>query len=251
MTQAYDRFAPHFDAWQRAFGAPYDALILPHVLEGLARHAPAARCIADLGAGTGELAVALAARGYQVVAVDRSAPMLAIARAKAEAADLPTAIEFVLQDLRVLRLETPAEVVLCVYTVMNQLTGDGDLARALTATRAALVPGGLFVFELNLAASYTRYWSGTETTRLADAVIVREHHRLPGSPVIEARVTIQRAHDGRVDEVTDRILQRPYDDAEVEAALTRAGFLLLERTSFNPFTPTEEPLKALWYARRP
>ena len=119
------------------------------------------------------------------------------------------------------------------------------------ATRAALVPGGLFVFELNLPASYARYWSGTETTRLADAVVVREHHRLPGSPVIEARVTIQRFRGGRVDEVTDRILQRPYADAEVEAALARAGLVLLERTSFNPFVPTAPPLKALWSARRP
>ena len=31
MAEAYDRFAPHFDAWQQAFGGPYDALVLSRV----------------------------------------------------------------------------------------------------------------------------------------------------------------------------------------------------------------------------
>src|SRR5262245_10245619 len=250
MTHSYDAFAPHFDAWQRAFGAPYDTLILRRVLDALARHAPDARRVADLGAGTGELVVALAARGYGVVAVDRSAPMLAVARAKAEAASLTTLPEFVEQDLRVLRLERPVDVALCVYTVINQLTEDGDLARALAAVREALVPAGLFVFELNLPASYARYWSGTETTALGDAVVVRQHRRLPRSPVIEARVTIRRHDADGGETVTDRILQRPFDDHEVEAALAGAGLALLERTAFNPFAPAEPPVKALWCARR-
>jgi len=250
MTHAYDAFAPHFDAWQRAFGAPYDALILPRVLDALTRHAPGARRIVDLGAGTGELAVALAAHGYRVVAVDCSAPMLEVARTKARALHLPEPPELVLQDLRTFRLEVPADAALCVYTVMNQLTRDGDLARALAATRDALVPGGLFVFELNLPAGYARHWSGTETVVLDDVVVVRVHRRLPGSSVIEARVTIRPRRDGGGEEVTDRILQRPYDDAEVEAALAGAGFVPLERARFNPFAPAEAPVKALWCARR-
>ena len=251
MTHSYDRFAPHFDAWQLAFGAPYDALILPRVLGALARHAPRARRIADLGAGTGELAVALATRGYRVIAVDRSVPMLAVARPKAAALGLAAPPEFVRQDLRTLRLERPVDAALCVYTVMNQLTDDGDLARALAATRDALVPDGVFVFELNLAASYTRYWSGSERIVLEDAVVERTHHRLPGSSVIEARVTIRPRGDRAAGEVTDRIRQRPYDDPEVETALAHAGLALLERTRFNPFAPAEPPVKALWCARRP
>jgi SAM-dependent methyltransferase len=241
-TTSYDRFAPYFDAWQRAFGGSYDALILPRVRAALARHAPGARRIADLGVGTGDLAVALARAGCAVVAVDRSAPMLQVARAKAAGLDAPPV--FVEQDLRTLRLEPPVDAAVCVYTVMNQLTGDGDLERALDAVHGALVPGGVFVFELNLPAAYARYWSGRETVDIPGAVVVREHHA--DRDVIEARIMI-RSSDG--EDLHDAIAQRAYGDVEVERALAGAGFLLLERAAFNPFDARGEPVKALWAAR--
>ncbi|MGH7895783.1 MAG: class I SAM-dependent DNA methyltransferase, partial [Candidatus Binatia bacterium] len=161
MRISYDAFAPHFDAWQRAFGCAYDDLILPRVHDALARHAPAAKRIVDLGIGTGDLAIALVGRGYDVVGVDVSPAMLAAAREKAARAG--ARLVLLRQDLRALALDPPADVALCVYTVMNQLVGDRDLDRALAAVQRSLAPGGLFVFELNLPASYERFWSGEDT----------------------------------------------------------------------------------------
>src|SRR5260370_31267174 len=50
------------------------------------RHCQPPGRLLDLGCGTGRLLVALAARGYRVVGVDLSGPMLEAARAKAAAA---------------------------------------------------------------------------------------------------------------------------------------------------------------------
>jgi SAM-dependent methyltransferase len=224
---SYDAFAPHFDAWQRSFGCAYDELIQPRITDLLARHAPSARRVVDLGIGTGDLAIALARRGLEVVGVDRAPAMLAVAREKAAAAGV--SLMLLEQDLRVVRLPEPADVALCVYTVMNQLTGEGDLARALAAIRVSLVPGGLFVFELNLPASYARYWNGEEAVDVGDALIVRTSRRRPGSSVIEAEVSIRRRTCCGFDEVVDCIAQRPYEDAEVEVALASGGFIVLER----------------------
>src|SRR5262249_46805606 len=131
------------------------------------------------------------------------------------------------------------------------LTGDGDLARAMRAVRGGLVPGGLFLFELNLPASYARYWSGEEAVDVGDAVIVRTHQRRTQPPVIEATASIRRRTCGGFDEVIDHIAQRPYEDAEVDAALAAAGFVVLERDRFDPFDAGGEPTKALWSCRRP
>jgi ubiquinone/menaquinone biosynthesis C-methylase UbiE len=144
VRPSYDVLAPYFDAWQRAFGCVYDDLILPRVVEALARHAPDARRVADLGIGTGDLAVALARRGFEVTGVDRAPAMLAVAREKARAAGV--VLTLVEQDLRALALPAPVDAAVCVYTVVNQLTDDGDLARALAAVHANLRPAGLFVF---------------------------------------------------------------------------------------------------------
>src|SRR5262245_66350857 len=80
VAEAYDRFAPHFDAWQRAFGGAYDALVLPRVLAALARHQQPIRRVVDLGIGTGDLVIALARAGYEVTGVDRPQPTLDQAR---------------------------------------------------------------------------------------------------------------------------------------------------------------------------
>ncbi|HXJ33164.1 MAG TPA: class I SAM-dependent methyltransferase [Candidatus Eisenbacteria bacterium] len=248
MGISYDAFAPHFDAWQRSFGCAYDDLILPRIVDVLGRHAPAARRIADLGIGTGDLAIALARRGYDLVGVDVAPAMLAVARAKAARAGVR--LTLVEQDLRALRLEPPADVVLCVYTVVNQLTADGDLDRALASIHRSLVPHGLLVFELNLAASYERYWSGEETVDVGDAVVVRTHRRREGSAVIEADVSIRRRSCGGWDEVRDHIAQRPYGDDEVEAALVRGGFDRVACERYDPFDENAQPTKALWTCRR-
>jgi predicted TPR repeat methyltransferase len=241
---SYDLFAPHFDAWQRAFGQPYDALVLPRVLAALDVHVPGARHVVDLGVGTGDLAAALARRGYAVTGVDCSAPMLGVAHAKLQAAGVVATL--LLQDIRTLALDEPADAAVCVYTVLNQLTDDGDLARTFRAVRAALRPGGVFVFELNLPAAYDRYWTGTERVPAGDAVITRTHRRAAGSALVEADVTIVRAGA----EVHDRIAQRVYSDEEVRDALAATGLVAVVREAFNPFERgAATPVKALWTVR--
>jgi len=245
MAVPYDAFAPHFDAWQRAHGGVYDDLILPRITDALGRHAPAAHRVVDLGIGTGDLAIALAERGHAVIGVDRAPTMLAVAREKAARAGV--ALELVLQDLATLALDVPADAAVCVYTVVNQLTGDGDLERAFAAVARNVVPGGLFVFETNLPASYERYWNGEEAIDTGSAVIVRTHRRQ--GDVIEAEVSIRQKTCGGFDEVRDCILQRPYADAEITGALDAAGFRVLERVDYDPFETRGAPVKTLWTGR--
>ena len=246
VSESYDRFAPHFDAWQRALGGAYDDLILPRLRDALARHARPVHRVVDLGIGTGDLVLALARAGYAVIGVDRSGPMLEVARAKVATAALDPPPVLVRQDLRALRLDAEVDAAICVYTVINQLTGDGDLAQAMSAIHDALAPGGLFLFELNLPDAYEQHWRGIESITLPDAVVTREHRRT--AAIVEARVTIRRA-DGTT--VRDRIAQRRYADAEVEAALAAAGFAAADVEWFNPFDPAGPPVKALWAVQRP
>lgn len=244
---SYDAFADDFDAWQQAFGGAYDELILDRLLAVLSRHAPAARRVADLGIGTGDLVIALARRGFDVVGVDVSAPMLAIAQAKVDAASLSSPPRLVRQDLRRLQLAPPVDAAVCVYTVVNQLTTADDLAQAFASVAGALVPGGVFVFELNLPASYVKYWTGRERLPLPNGATVTRTHRPGDDPqVVVADVTIERA-DGEVR--TDTIAQRPWRDDEIEVAAARAGFRVEERLTYDPFHDGPTPTKALWVAR--
>jgi SAM-dependent methyltransferase len=243
---SYDEFAPHFDAWQAAFGGAYDALILPRLLAALERHAPDAHRIADLGIGTGDLVVALAERGYEVIGVDVSRPMLAVATGKLAARGIHPAPMLLEQDIRELSLDPPVDACLCVYTVVNQLVDDGDLQRLFTGVHRSLVEDGIFVFELNLPAAYVRWWTGEDEVHAGGARVRRRHRRRAGGAVIEAEVTIE-SEDGRV--THDVLPQRIYADEEVERAIVGTGFTLVSRDTFDPFGGIEDT-KALWVVRR-
>ena len=139
MTDAWDAAAATFDddadhglrdpdvraAW---------AGLLDAVMPG-----PPAR-ILDLGCGTGSLAVLLAQAGHEVTAVDASAPMLALARAKAATARVR--IDVVRADAADPPLRPASvDVVLCRHVLWSLPDPDAVLA---TWTRL-LRPGGRLV----------------------------------------------------------------------------------------------------------
>ncbi len=106
------------------------------------------RRILDLGCGTGGHTIPLAERGFDVVGVDRSEAMLAIARKKSTQRKLRGKAEFAQGDLRECRVDGPFDAVLMMAAVLSyQLTNEEVLA-AMTTARRHLRPGGLFIFDV-------------------------------------------------------------------------------------------------------
>jgi len=94
--------------------------------------------VLDLAAGTGDLAIAAAARGGVVTALDLAPRMVRLARAKADAA----AVRFLVGDMTALPL-APASV--DVVTTGYGLRNVPDLPRAIAEIGRVLAPGGRFL----------------------------------------------------------------------------------------------------------
>lgn len=107
----------------------------------------AVRTVLDVGCGTGGHALRLARRGYAVTGVDRSAAMLAHARAAAEPGT--TFAEGDLRDVPVaLGPDTaPFDAAVVMFAVLGYLTETADVRSALAGLRSVLRPGGLLVFD--------------------------------------------------------------------------------------------------------
>src|SRR5690606_34704542 len=90
------------------------------------------RSVADLGCGTGNLAIPLAKSGFEVYGIDISADMLAIARSKWDA---PPArgqggtIRWLQQDMRDWELPDPVDAVISFCDCLNYLTAEEDVIR--------------------------------------------------------------------------------------------------------------------------
>ncbi len=99
---------------------------------------PPPASIADLGCGTGTLAVLLAEHGYDIVGLDLSPRMIGLARAKAERHHV--AVRFEIGDAADPRI--PAVDVILTRHVLWALP---EPARALERWAALLAPGGRLV----------------------------------------------------------------------------------------------------------
>ena len=142
----YGPLAPWYDALTgdvpyEAFADYYEALF--------ARRGKDVRSVIDLACGTGSLSVLLARRGYEVIAVDRSADMLAEAMEKFSRLPESCTVPMLLcQDLAALDLYGTSDAAVCCLDGVNYLSRE-EAEAFFTRLRYFLEPGGLLIFDIH------------------------------------------------------------------------------------------------------
>ena len=104
--------------------------------------------VLDLACGTGTMSFLLAARGYELIGVDFSPEMLAIAAEKTLEGEGEPPI-FLCQPMEKLDLYGTVDACVCLLDSVNHITQPGKLRRAFERVRLFLEPGGLFVFDVH------------------------------------------------------------------------------------------------------
>ena len=106
------------------------------------------KTVLDLACGTGTMTDIFTRRGYELVAVDGSEDMLAVAREKAEGLPGVPPV-FLHQDMPKLDLYGTVEAAICCLDSLNYLTSPRDLQRTLERLRLFIQPGGVLIFDVN------------------------------------------------------------------------------------------------------
>jgi SAM-dependent methyltransferase len=104
--------------------------------------------VLDLGCGTGNHAFPIARRGYEVVGVERSESMLAVAQQRLAGELGKGRIGFRKGDIRNIRLERSFDSALMMFAVLGYQIENADVLSALQTARAHLQPGGLLIFDI-------------------------------------------------------------------------------------------------------
>jgi SAM-dependent methyltransferase len=106
--------------------------------------------ILDLGCGTGNHAIPLALRGYQVTGVDRSSEMLQHAKTKVQRqhTEPKKAPQFIKGDVRCLDLAQSFDAVIMMFAVLGYQSTNSDLLSTIETVRQHLNPDGLFIFDM-------------------------------------------------------------------------------------------------------
>ena len=102
----------------------------------------------ELAVGTGRIAVPVARAGIDVIGVDSSPEMLAVARSAGEAAGVGDRLDLRLGDLRRPPVSERVPLVICPFRSLLHMETEAEKLLALEAARALLEPDGRFVFDV-------------------------------------------------------------------------------------------------------
>ena len=106
------------------------------------------KTVLDLACGTGSLTRELAERGYEMIGVDLSPEMLAEAAEKNRDVDgIPPM--FLCQSMDKLDLYGTIDACVCCLDSVNYVTSPKKLQKAFERVHLFLMPGGLFLFDIN------------------------------------------------------------------------------------------------------
>lgn len=145
MDETYHSLAVCYDDMTEDVNYPAWADFLEKLF---ARGKKPVHTVLDLACGTGTMSFLLAQRDYEVIGVDFSPEMLAVAAEK----DLPEDKErpiFLCQPMEKLDLYGTVDACVCLLDSVNHVTKPAKLQKAFQRVRLFLEPGGLFAFDVH------------------------------------------------------------------------------------------------------
>ncbi len=243
IAHVYDRLNAELD-----YGAWAD-----FVEANFARHLSARpSLVLDLACGTGSMTHALAARGYDMIGVDRSPEMLSAAYARAGEV-MPL---FLCQDMRSFELYGTVGAAVCCLDSINYLTADGDLERCFATVHNYLDPDGLFLFDVNTPYKFAHTY-GDNAYILEDEIDGRSifcgwqnaYDAVTG--LCDFYLTLfEEDDDGRFSRAEETQQERCYSHDALLAALTQAGFAHLGTYADFRFSPPTDTTERWYIAAR-
>ncbi|MGV1049758.1 MAG: class I SAM-dependent methyltransferase [Solirubrobacterales bacterium] len=211
---AYDAFAAIYDDfnYRNDYEMWFGALLPELESRGLRKGR-----LLDVGCGTGRAFEPMLRRGWEVRGCDVSTAMLAEAKRK-----FGDAVPVEVADARELPVFGEFELVWALNDVVNYLTDDGDLERALAGMRANLAAGGMVLFDSNTLSLFRSDFASGDSAGMS----VGEWRWRGITGEIEPGGTYEaRVSGGGVEAHIHR--ERHYPPEAVRAAMEAAGLELL------------------------
>lgn len=147
--QPYTGFASVYDMFMD--NVPYDEWT-DYVVHLLNKYGVEKGLVLELGCGTGSMTERLSSKGYDMIGIDSSEDMLAIAREKS--IENGNNILYLCQDMREFELYGTVAAVVSVCDSMNYILNEEDLLKVFRLVNNYLDPKGVFIFDLDTQYAY-------------------------------------------------------------------------------------------------
>ncbi len=183
--------------------------------------------VLDLACGTGQLTCCLAERGYDMIGLDCSGEMLAVARQTAEEKGLSNVL-WICQDMCRMNLFGTVRAMICATDGVNHLTRRADLEQFFRRAANYLDNQGVLLFDA-LTERYFRETIGNNVfvdDSPAGTCLWMSRYQ-PKRRLCSYDITIYEQTEGdRYQRSDDRVVERAWTESELRQGLKLAGLNL-------------------------
>jgi SAM-dependent methyltransferase len=212
---------------------------------------PTARTILELGSGTGRHGRLLAAMGFDVHGIERSAEMVSVARAAMGAGSSKTAGAFTCDvgDICTASLGRTFDAVISLFHVVSYQTTNQALQAAFQVAANHLAPGGQFLFDVWHGPAVLSQKPSERVKEVAD-----ERHRVKrtarpeldtnrGTVKVVYHMECEDRRSGKIERFSEEHLMRYLFPTDVDLLARNCG---LRQAATEEFLTGEPPSQSTW-----
>ena len=183
--------------------------------------------VLDMGCGTGTLTELMYQKGYDMMGIDLSGEMLAVAMDKK--AGSGSHIIYLQQDMRELELYSTVGTIYSMCDSVNYILEEDELLQVFSLVNNYLFPGGVFIFDFNTVYKYREVIGDTVIAEnREDCSFIWENYYDPEEELNEYDMTFYVREGELFRRYTETHVQRGYTPAQMVRLLEQAGLQVLE-----------------------
>lgn len=238
----YQNFARFYD---KVYHSLNNEKVTDFIVSILAKHGNKGKEIMDMACGTGEQALGLSKKGFNVIGVDLNEKMLDVAIAKTKK------IQFLKGDMRSFKARKKLDAVTCLLSAINHNRNLDELKKTIQNFYGNLNTGGVCIFDLGFVnKKKDNYPQGCQLNTFADKDL--QLARISQWVVSSIDENIYDTQDlflvkenGKIDFEIDRYELGLFEVKDVKKIMEKAGFevMIFEPWSVKKFTTkTRRPI---------
>jgi len=201
------------------------------------------RLVLDLACGTGNMTTRLAALGYDMIGIDSSPEMLAVAKDKAPD------ILFLNQSMTSFELYGTVDAVICACDSVNYLLKKRDLSAMFALVNNYLNPGGSFIFDIVTETKFikTHQKSFSEAKKRAAFIINGFYDEKSRLNEYQATFFIKEKN-GQYRRYEETHVERAHSVEELTDLLGESGLELLSLYDGEDFGPPGKDSERIFFS---
>jgi len=213
-------------------------------------HGKTPKLLLDLACGTGEFSCSFAEKGVEVIGVDMSEDMLAVAREKT--ADNGLDILYLCQKAEELDLYGTVDGAICCLDSLNHITDINKLCKAVKRVSLFMEEGSLFIFDLNTEYKHRNILGNNTFVIDEDEVYCVWQNRFDEKRLItEINLDFFMEDGDTYIRSSESFKERAYTKEQIEGILNKAGLeiqAVYDDLSFE--SPKEDSQRIIYVTKK-